>query len=140
MIRIATILLIFTSCSQFDSDYINSVHPEIEPYYSAFIQDGKDRGADFSLSSIVLQFDELEGGIYGISIKEGNYYAKIFIDRSEWDLLNEADRYYTVYHELGHALLDRRHEDHNGSIMSSSRSAMNRFANEPIPMINELFE
>ena len=140
MIRLAIILLLFATSCNFDVGYINSVHPEIEPYYSAFIQDGKERGSDFSDASIVLQFDDLDSGLYGISIKEGNPYAKVLIDREAWSNSSEADRLYTVYHELGHALLGRRHEDHNGSIMSSSMGAMNRFSNEPTPMINELFE
>ena len=131
----------FTSCQLAEPDYIYSIDKEIEPYYLEFIYEGNVRGLNLTQVSILMAFDELEDEMLGESVNNiYTSYPKVLIDRSEWLLKSDSDRRYTVYHELGHALLDRRHEENNESIMSSYKSAIRNFATDPAPMINELFE
>ena len=131
----------FTSCQLAEPDYIYSIDKEMEPYYLEFIHEGNERGLNLTQVSILMAFDELDDKMLGESVKNAyTSYPKVLIDRSEWLVKSEATKRYTVFHELGHALLGRHHEETNVSIMSSNKQAMRNFATDPAPMINELFE
>jgi len=133
--------IITSSCQLAEPDYIYSIDKEIEPYYLEFISEGNVRGLNFTQVSILMAFEELPDEMLGESIKNAyTSYPKVLIDRSEWLVKSDSDRRYVVFHELGHALLGRGHEENSESIMSSYKSAMRNFAHYPNPMINELFE
>ena len=96
---------LFASCNKEHEHYID---PELNRFYQEFIQDGKDRGHDFSHVSMLIIFDDID--TWGKGSCKRN---RVRINETFWK--NNNDRPHVqkalMYHELGHALLCRGHEE-----------------------------
>lgn len=114
------LLLITTSCSDILDESHISIDPKLKSFYNSFIKEGKKRGYDLSNKDITIMFDTLTYGLEGITthgtipLIRVNYKffknnEKTFFQNS--DSTNWFDVQYTIFHELGHALLYRSHTD-----------------------------
>lgn len=106
-------LFLVSSCVR-ESDY--EVNTSLEPYLNTFVEEAQKRGFDYSpmVEGLVMEFADLEDSKAGICYHENP--LRIEIDQEYWNNLagyaNEQDlKKELIYHELGHGLIDRRHEN-----------------------------
>ncbi|MEM9986068.1 MAG: putative metallopeptidase, partial [Bacteroidota bacterium] len=130
-----------------------SIDAELAPYVEAFLAEGRVRGRELDPleTGLTVAFsNQLDPGVAGICYF-GDYLVQI--DQLYWNTLNEDQKEFLMYHELGHCLLRRVHLDlffDDGvprSIMKSGTSATTISTN-PVPFfgfrkayyLDELFE
>lgn len=84
--------------------------------------------------------------VHGVSLgKDNDNKVEIYINRRSWDSFSKSKRYYIIYHELGHDILnlqDLNDDEMNyGKIMYPSISNYSNLTmNDFIINMNELFE
>jgi hypothetical protein len=132
------------------------VAPEFKPYLSKFLEDGKTYGKTFNVSRMSIVFNNSLNGT-NILGQCSNDFAhpenggKVEINRSFWNAatVDASDRENLIYHELGHCLLLRDHDDKTvfttdgfniyRSLMASSYSNGGNFINNYTTFITELY-
>lgn len=94
------------------------VTTEAKPYYDKFVSIAKDCGEPINIGELRIEVD------YSLTKKE--YYAitytelnLIVIKYNNYMRLSEMQQEQTIIHELGHALLDLRHDDDDLNIMNT---------------------
>lgn len=102
-----------TSCSGFTDEQHFYIHPALKPYYDSFVIEGKKRGVVVDPQSIILTIKPLS--TCGLTVYSTN---SVFIDTTSscWGI----DKRELVFHELGHFILHRSHDNEiiNGKIKS----------------------
>lgn len=109
--RFAFFSLLMCSCG--DPDIVFEVSPELLPYVNSFYEEAAKRNVVLN-PELTAEFSDLDGpcGIGSSPEFQGSPdIPAIVIDNACWDGLNEVARELLVYHELGHALLSRKHID-----------------------------
>lgn len=137
------LLAILSACGQ-----RTVIDPVLAPYVSQFIQEGAARNVMVNTDNLVVEFsddmDLNERGHCETVLK--NKTVKIL--RSVWDGMAEGYRLQVVYHELGHCLLGRAHDNDTNSlgiansIMNANLSSVeywDRPLKEQQGLIDELF-
>ena len=75
-----------------------------------FLLDCKLNGLNFTSYTIDAKFEPLGSGIIGLSYGKGNdKLIKIKIDPKAWSEASNPKRWYLIYHELGHDVLNLEH-------------------------------
>jgi predicted SprT family Zn-dependent metalloprotease len=113
LLKIIPLSFLLFGCT-FEPTY--RVDSEFEPYVQRFVQEAalRNRTFDVHSSGLIVEFDDLEEGTAGVC-----YYLnpiKIKFDREYWEKIGNyrnADemRENLVFHELGHGLLNRKHDN-----------------------------
>ena len=132
---------LITSCTEdvsgptIDTYY---VHPELGEYLDRFLEEAASRGVAVDTSGINLDIvDEplnaLDGSAAcGLAHVYGQSFPNVRISRICWDLFSPEHKETLMFHELGHALLDRPHFDADlpvGSPVSMMNSSSSRVYN-----------
>ncbi len=145
------IMIILTSivysCEQEESAHISD---EIGPYMDRFIEEGALRGYE-----VVIDYKRLSAsvssisgsGVIGQCVSYSNESQEILISAEFWNSASELNREFLVFHEMGHCILDRSHDDrtdHAGrclSIMNSGSTNCRNLYNTTTrsDFIDELF-
>lgn len=106
---------VFTSCG--NGKEPTGTAAEFEPYIERFVNEGKDRGYDYSSEkeNVIMQFADLGNGQAGYT-DDTQKPPLIKIDRTYWNEINKYEgadlmKEFIVFHELGHGLLKRKHEN-----------------------------
>ncbi|MGC3945258.1 MAG: hypothetical protein QM762_12230 [Chryseolinea sp.] len=117
-------LLLFT-CDDED-DHVD--YPDLHIYVARFIEEARTRGWNFDHSIVEAEYVDVinkSSKIYcgwGYSNYNGTGKRRIEISKScRWKELSDDDREILVFHELGHAVLNRNHDnemDCSGEMMS----------------------
>ena len=85
---------------------------EFAPYVSSFEQKSQEVGAPIQVTDLKMRFGDLqaaqEDGV--CEIKEGET-PTITIDQTAWSVMDETTREAVVFHELGHCVLKRVHDN-----------------------------
>jgi hypothetical protein len=117
LIRLLFILTLF-SCS---TNYI--VDDRLKPYVDSFYLEGAKRGKTFSKDNLVATIGDTRGGLAEVRIDKnffGDGQIYLYVDQKYWDKNNAFECVESVvFHELGHAVLDRGHSDQGMSLMNS---------------------
>jgi hypothetical protein len=139
--------LFFISCSKENSQVIES---ELQIHFINFEAEAAAHGLDIDLSSI-----DLNGYIQNIetrgtlgqckSYSDGS--KQVIVDEQYWNRISDSEREYLVFHELGHCVLEREHndgKDENGNCISIMQSGNNECksvynAEYKTELLNELF-
>lgn len=138
------VFLFLTACDFTDQIHV-SVEPRLMPFYKSFIKNGLIRGIDLSESNVYVGFGDLRQKVY-LGLTEYDGIVRITIDSGFYNSYKNNERglkriEYIVYHELGHALLNRQHTlDYsimNGSVNMSEYSH-NQYLRKKL--IDELFK
>jgi|TARA_B110000114_G_scaffold28788_1_gene29244 hypothetical protein len=75
-----------------------------------FLIDCKLKGLDFPKNTIDAKFESLEENIIGLSYAKNNdQLIKIKVDPKAWGESSNPKRWYLLYHELGHDVLNLEH-------------------------------
>lgn len=129
-------LFLLVSCTEFLDDNHFDVHPELEYYVNRFYEEGEARGIKLQKVLLANKTYAIKGGE---SIPGGIPYIRI-----SGHLLDSKDTLrieYVVFHELGHALLYRDHQDN--SIMSTNDYMIPQYKTNPVireELIDELWQ
>lgn len=110
------------------SDLSYKSNEELKPYIDKFFRDLNNYGINYVIpKDFVVKFSDLESNkrtshYHGVSLGYKNDdKVEIYINKRSWDSFNKTQRYYIVYHELSHDILnldDLSDSDNNyGKIM-----------------------
>jgi hypothetical protein len=83
---------------------------EITGMVDVFLNDARLNGISFHEGQIKIEFSKLEEGLLGLS--KGIYNDSIvyvLIDKDNWSKSSPPHRWYVLYHELGHDILNFEH-------------------------------
>lgn len=106
--RILAILLLISSCSYIEQDF--HIDDGLTNYVDAFYREAESRGIHLVKDNLIVQY-----GDRSHSFKKGGQRI-IEIERRTHDKFVNDGYYWSieslVFHELGHALLNKDHTDH----------------------------
>ena len=102
---IAILILINLGCSKENN---NVIDPEFESYVDMFFEEAQKRNLDISQEDYSFSLNFGEDTHLGVCFPGRN---RILINRFYWGNLPELNRQYVIFHELGHCILDRRHDN-----------------------------
>ena len=104
------IILLLTSCNLGMDDYTYSVQPELLPYVETFYKEAEQRGVTILKENLTVVIRPVSSS--GLAVHDANGNRIVYINPDSFyansDIL-ENQREYLIFHELAHALLNRRH-------------------------------
>lgn len=107
-------LLAFVSCREDANRY--EVEPLLDPYLQMFLQEGSKRGMNFDVKNdgLLMEFTDLDGLTIGLCTYQRPLLIQI--DKDYWQETTQYEdqenlRQNVVFHELGHGLLNRSHDN-----------------------------
>lgn len=86
-----------------------SIAPEAKQYVSRFVTTGASLGRHIVIDDLIVEFKAITPKWMGVC-----YYGqtpRIVLNTYYWQWLNDLDREQLVFHELGHCVLNRDHND-----------------------------
>ncbi|GEM_PF-674992 len=108
------LLLAFGSCKDKTNRY--EVDPQLDPYLQLFLQEGSKRGVNIDVvgNGLLMEFTDLDGLTIGLCTYQDPLLVQI--DRDYWSETTQYEdqenlRQNVVFHELGHGLLNRSHDN-----------------------------
>lgn len=107
--KIFNAFLLFILLNSCTYDHYHIIPDEVKLFVEEFFQDAIRYGKNISLDDYVLNIsftnlNEADGRCHF----DGN---KILIDSYFWNNASQYNKRWLIYHELGHCILDRRHDD-----------------------------
>lgn len=119
--------IVFASCSK-SKRY--DVPAEVDVYVQRFIEEGNARGADIKINRLVVEYSpelaDEPGNVAGRCARGYRSWRKPLIElTTDFDQLSPEAQEQLIFHELGHCILDRSHQDrklsngHFGSNMNT---------------------
>lgn len=139
------LLFSISACfSSFIDEPVHYIDPRLEYYYDMFLEDGLMRGHDYTTEKIILELSHLKSNEAGIYFDRKNNINHIVINEEFYNSHHEDTALVTliVYHELGHALLKKRHKHDNCQHVMykyTSTCTVFKFRHNQKSMIDELF-
>lgn len=125
-------MLLLYSCSKDPITVINpsylGVDPELWPFFENFEKEAAFRGLNIDLSAenLTAEIDNIqERGVLGVCQYGSAINNHITIDEPFWNSSGSLYREFVVFHELGHCVLFRDHNESmngNGICLSIMRS------------------
>ncbi len=104
--------LLMGSCSKDAEPRI--VEAELQVYFDAFVSEAAQHQLEIDLSTLdiggYVQTIETTGTI-GQCISYTNGSKDVVVDESNWNRLDALEKEYVIFHELGHCILRRSHND-----------------------------
>lgn len=121
------LLTLFAACNK-GGRY--DVPPEVDVYVQRFIEEGNKRGHDIKIKRLKVTYNEdlelEEGNVIGRCAQGFESPRKPIIElHPDFELLSPEAQEQLVFHELGHCILDRHHDDRimaNGHFESTMNS------------------
>lgn len=99
------IIVFLSTCVRDDPNYID---PEFDTYVDMFFEEAQKR--DLNISPDDFSFSV----VFGDDFRTGVCYMRqnrIEINEANWGNLTELTRQYLIFHEMGHCILDRLHDN-----------------------------
>lgn len=155
LFSVASLVLVFTACQKETTEIQNNfqfpnVDPELWSYYAQFEIEANLRGYDYDLNALQIKgvIQEIHENNVAGSCKFGSHINnEVTIDRGFWNKSSNMLKEFVVFHELGHCVLLRDHneaEDAHGNCLSIMRSGLTKCRDTYAPQnrdqfIDELF-
>jgi len=101
----------------------NKIDPEFKQMYQEFIDEANAHGLDLpydqgmTIEIGTLGQEDSQGELIGECSPIGYGDGNILIDKNFWYDANDAERHVLLFHELGHCVLGRKHNNNHMSIM-----------------------
>ena len=101
---------LLSSCSK---EPITSIDPALQRYVGDFLEVAKQKHVEVSFKNLIIEFGDLEKNTYGTCSRsvEEDALKTITIDRSRFEGLSDPLRENLIFHELGHCVLSRNHNN-----------------------------
>lgn len=110
-ILIAVMIILVMGCQKEESNFIES---ELLTYFDRFEEVAAERGIQINLADIDISayINDIENrGTLGTCTSYTDGSQVINVDERYWDRADDLDKEYLVFHELGHCILDRDHDN-----------------------------
>ncbi len=104
------LMLILSACTDESDDII--IDAELQEYFDQFAEEGKARGVtvDYNLVLISARVTNINDRfVAGTCARDSDDVNDIEISRAFWNRVDEFQREYVMFHELGHCYLNREH-------------------------------
>lgn len=129
-------MIALDSCNSNVAINPNSAPPiddEFIKYYDSFVQIAKLKNITLPNTNVYIQFSSDANAYTGECITYPNYKS-IKIGKASWDtqVRNESFKEVVIFHELGHCVLNREHDNEllsNGELKTMMRGVSNNFFN-----------
>jgi len=83
---------------------------DIRGMVDVFLRDAKFNGITTGTYEVSITFSTLQDGVLGVAMGMNNdRVINVLIDRDNWFIASPATRWYVLYHELGHDVLNLEH-------------------------------
>lgn len=109
-IKILSLVILTTACAKDphpdDPRTIQGVDPEFKLYVKNF-EDSFGR----SIGDVSIGFGALPSDRAGICTKFDDGFRQVTINPTIWGEIDDFARFNLIFHELGHCVLDRKHDD-----------------------------
>lgn len=131
LIQVALILLgisLLMSCSK--KKHVYQIDSRLAPYYDLFLQTGKINGVDYSTDNLILEIIDIDKTKYPDTVGYCSFYTdqrlvnpleseymvvpRVSIDRQFFMTAIHQAKINLVFHELGHCILNRQHDETYG--------------------------
>jgi len=129
----ACVILTLFSCQE-DIEQVElrfpNVDPELWSFYTAFENEARARGLEYDLAALQIsgEIQEIPAENVAGSCRFGNHiHNEVTIDQSFWNRSSTLLKEFVVFHELGHCVLLRDHDestDARGRCLSIMRSGL----------------
>lgn len=112
------------SCSlnSFDQDIEYRVNPELKPYVDLFYEEAEKRGIKLQRVNLYMNLDSSDKVVNpfksGASFIQGSQKT-VLIDTYSFQTNTDIQNEVLVFHELGHTLLNKSHDDSGIGIMNT---------------------
>lgn len=145
---VASVLLCLNACS---SENEQEIEADLQEHFDTFIEEAAVYGVEISIADIDINgyIENIESrGTLGQCKSYSNGSKAVVIDQPFWNTASYIEREYVVFHELGHCLLNRDHDnskDASGNCMSIMQSGEGDCRGEYTSenrnsLLNELFD
>jgi len=142
------LVLTMTNCT---THFDNDIESELQIHFDTFVNEAALHDLNISLEQIDIgaYVENIEKrGTLGQCKSYSDGSKQIVIDQPFWNSASELEREYVVFHELGHCLLGRDHDDSTDasgkctSIMQSGEGGCDGLYNlqNRNSLLNELFD
>lgn len=114
-----------------NKDYYQVIEGELQVHFSNFENEAATYGVDIDISAIDISayIQNIETlGTLGQCKSYSDGSQQVIVDEQYWNRISDEEREYLVFHELGHCILKREHndsKDENGSCISIMQSGTN---------------
>ncbi len=95
---------VLSSCT---NDYVD---PEFETYVNKFKTEAQARNVELDWN-VTIKFGEIEPRLAAKCSRNVFGYRTITIDEYRWGLISENEKLFLIFHELGHCILNRKHDN-----------------------------
>lgn len=106
------------------------IQTELIPYFQTFRDQASEHGLtiDYQSANVTARIEQInEGSVAGTCSTNGHNIRDIIIDKAFWERSSNLIREMIIFHELGHCVLGRGHEEgafENGICRSIMRSGL----------------
>lgn len=124
MIRYLLLFILLTACAQHHK--VVSIEPQLQPYFDKFVEEEQSRGLDIKIDDLMMYVSD--------NIKSTDYGDANYGDSEETPVIKIATKFQiepynsdteqVVFHELGHAVLNRKHRN-DTDVVFIPKSIMN---------------
>jgi len=128
IIWIALTCIAIINASGCSNEFDNEIEAELQAHFDNFVVEASAHGMEISLIHLDIggYLENIEQrGTLGQCKTYSNGSKTVIIDQPYWNQVNELQREYLVFHELGHCILNRDHKDvkdENGNCLSIMQS------------------
>jgi hypothetical protein len=123
--RILILIFLLTGCGKGIEDFIkikglSRNKAKTDPIFSEFINSFK---LQFNVNvKVPIIFKEMDDKHAGVCYKYSDGYKEININKKYWDLFSQEQKEQLIYHELGHCVFNKGHDD---TLLSYDRNCPN---------------
>lgn len=135
----ALAFFIIFSCKDNQEQTIGRVLPEFQIYVDRFVAEAKARGIAVNIDNLNADFGEYEDNVCGTGNSKP---ARITVYKSCWVNLPDMPREILVFHQLGHAILGRSHNNErftNGTLSSIMSEDILTLYNAWVPAVRSYY-
>jgi len=116
LIYILLVTLVVGSCVEEPRQIEDNIDIELIEYFERFVAEADKRGIRVTWEEgIQASIKEVIGAPVGQCLTYESGLRQINIDIDYWSMSNSIQKEFLVFHELGHCLLQRSHDDTSGS-------------------------
>jgi len=109
MKKLMILMLLLSACGK-------KIDGVIDPAFDQYVQDFEMK-VGVPVSGVSVTFKPTEYPVLGVCIYGGEI-AKVEIDPTQWERMDSHGREQLIYHELGHCVLGRGHDDRKVRLMA----------------------
>ena len=85
---------------------------QFAPYVRSFESEAAHQGKTLKVTDLVIQFGPMKNHLErGICEIDGDATPTITINEDSWNRMDDSEREPLIFHELGHCVLHRRHQN-----------------------------